>query len=838
MSEQHPHPEWTDDSDELSADDLAVLQAFEERETWATGPLPSYAPSLSTSAEDAESSNADNDLDDMLMIFASEIDDDIARLRHSLNQLEQDDRLDLARFVPIRRIAHKIRGTAGSVDSPAIEAIGSIMEEIVEQTIQQRVFPLIAISVLVQAVHALEQTLQSLLDDGQESLDALSNLEQELSQLHILFPGSSSSNDSSSPTTTASSPSSVPSPSDITLPAPSEHHVSSISIPTRPLPLSSLASLRVDEGRFQQLVQESEHLAEHYTPLENAQIQLTEALQELHNAQAGLQLQAMMLDKIVSHTRLTRASDVLLDQSVSSLIARVLGHVTHHTPSAAVASSLSSQTRAYQPMRHAKTRLVKADSTWDALEQTRYTDLDETLRAISETMSSVSLASAHVQESYNHFHTALHDYVSQAAAVRKNVLLLRLTPASILADHLRQVIDASKTEQSQQGISFEVAGEKIELDSAILEALSHPLIFLLQTCLTDILLETSGMNDMSNTYDTPHIWLHVQSIGNEVMIELGFSMTVQGGALGMLQHSIQRIGGTLALQRNTRGGVSFLLQVPRTQGTVQGLLIQVGKQQVVVPFSQIQRIDDEKHAELDITYYLHRLLDIPQEENTPQRIMPILVLPKGTSRLVAGVLVNEVLTDVEVVVKPLPSYLQRPGIMGTAIDGKGHVQLLLNLQELIRHYNTVLRHTLPEQSNEKNGNGANSTDGAFQTTSSAPRVLIADDSLSMRQSLLKTLQRAHYETAEAEDGMQALEELTRHPPDVFLLDMEMPNLTGYDVLSIMHSYHELNNVKVIMLTSRATEEHRRHALELGAHAFLAKPYKEDVLLETITNLLG
>ena len=824
MSEQHLHPEWADDSEELSADDLAALEAFEERDTWATGPLPSLPPSHSAPNEDVAQDNSDDDLDDMLMIFASEVDDDIARLRHALNQLEQDDILDLARFAPIRRIAHKIRGTAGSVDCPAIEAIGSIMEEIVAQTTQQQIFPLIAISALVQSVHALERTLQSLLDTGQESSDALTNLEHELTNLNISHTGSSSS------TATPSKPSDVSQ-------APSEHPLPSISIPHRPLPASSLASLRVDEGRFQQLIQESEQLAEQYTPLENAQMQLTEALQELHRAQAGLQLQAMTLDKITSNTGQAFSSDQQLDRSVSSLIARVLGldHVAQQTTSSSVTASLP---HTHQPLHRAKTRLVKVDGTWDTLELTRYTDLDETLRAISEAMRRVSVASAHVQASYNHFNATLHTYVSQAASVRKNALLLRLTPISILAAHLRQVIDASSNEQAQHTISFEVTGEKTEIDSTILEELAQPLIFLLQTCLADIFVGTETIDDdtgdTGDRHDTrsQRIWLHIQSIGNEVMIELGFSMTVQGGALEMIQESVQRVGGTLALQRNTRGGVSFLLHVPRTQGTVRGLLIQVGKQQVVVPFSQVQRIDDEKHAELDITYYLHRLLDIPHEEDALQRIMPVLVLPKGTSRLVAGVLVNEVLTDVEVVVKPLPSYLQRPGIAGTAVDGKGHVLLLLNLQELIRHYNTVLRHTLPEQEN------GNSRDSSVQAKTTTPRVLVADDSLSMRQSLLQTLRRAHYETAEAEDGMQALEQLTKNPPDVFLLDMEMPNLTGYDLLSIMHLYHELNNVKVIMITSRASEENKRHALELGAHAFLAKPCPPDVLLETITKLLG
>ena len=815
MNEQ-PSTEWKDESEELSADDLAALQAFEERDTWATGPLPQLPTSSTTLYEETPQGNPDDDLDDMLMIFASEIDEDITRLRHALSLLEQDDTLDLSRFTPIRRIGHKIRGTAGSVDYTVIEAIGSIMEEIVDQTLQHRLFPLIAISVLVQAVHALERTLESLLNSGHERPDALADLENDLVQLNITYA------DSSTTSTVATTL-----PSDVPHNAPESLSLSPVSIPHRPVPLPAptLASLHVDERRFEQLIQRSEYLVEQRIPLENARIQLQDALQELHHAQASLQLQAFALDKLTSNAGHALTAETQTDRSVSSLIARVLDHVAQQKPRSS-SSNVSDYAHVRPALHRTKSRLVKVDGAWDTLEVTRYTDLDETLRTISEAISNVSLASSHVRASYDHLNTTLQKYISHATSVRKNALLLRLTPVSVLTTHLRQVIESSKGEQSPYNIVFEVTGENTELDSTILEELTQPLLTFLQTCVADIFIDTE--NTEKGVDDARRIWLHVQCVGNEVVIELGFSMTVQGGALEMLQDAVQRVGGTLALQRNTHHGVSFLLQVPRTQGTVRGLLLQVGSQQVIVPFSQVQRIDDEKHAALDITYYLHRLLDIPNDLNevqTKQQSMPLLVLPKGTSRLVAGVLVHEVLTDVEVVVKPLPTYLQRPGVTGAGIDGKGNVQLVLNLQELIRHYNTSLRHTLPEQD-------------MVSTKTATPRVLIADDSLVMRQSLLQTLQRAHYETAEAIDGLQALEQLTRNPPDVFLLDMEMPNLSGYDVLSIMHLYHELNDVKVIMLTSRSSEKHKRHAMELGAHAYLTKPCPDDVLLETITKIIG
>ncbi len=90
---------------------------------------------------------------------------------------------------------------------------------------------------------------------------------------------------------------------------------------------------------------------------------------------------------------------------------------------------------------------------------------------------------------------------------------------------------------------------------------------------------------------------------------------------------------------------------------------------------------------------------------------------------------------------------------------------------------------------------------------------------------------------EARDGLEALELLMESTPDVFLLDVEMPNLNGYDLLNIMRLYPELASVKVVMLTARSGEKHIQRARELGAHAYLTKPCPPEALLETIQNLL-
>ncbi len=116
-------------------------------------------------------------------------------------------------------------------------------------------------------------------------------------------------------------------------------------------------------------------------------------------------------------------------------------------------------------------------------------------------------------------------------------------------------------------------------------------------------------------------------------------------------------------------------------------------------------------------------------------------------------------------------------------------------------------------------------------------VLIADDSVYIRQSVLQVLTHAGYDVLEARDGLEALERLLSSSIDVLLLDIEMPNLNGYELLNIIRANPQFARLKVIMLTSRSSEKHRHHAQELGSHAYLTKPCPQDVLLATIQSVL-
>jgi two-component system cell cycle response regulator len=112
-------------------------------------------------------------------------------------------------------------------------------------------------------------------------------------------------------------------------------------------------------------------------------------------------------------------------------------------------------------------------------------------------------------------------------------------------------------------------------------------------------------------------------------------------------------------------------------------------------------------------------------------------------------------------------------------------------------------------------------------------VLIADDSLVIRAVVRSGLEEEGYRVIEAVDGLTALERCRQDPPDVVLLDIEMPGLDGYQVLSELKRDTELNTIPVVFLTSRSGMDDMVAGLRLGAHDYLKKPFEDAELLARV-----
>ena len=118
------------------------------------------------------------------------------------------------------------------------------------------------------------------------------------------------------------------------------------------------------------------------------------------------------------------------------------------------------------------------------------------------------------------------------------------------------------------------------------------------------------------------------------------------------------------------------------------------------------------------------------------------------------------------------------------------------------------------------------------------RILVADDDPSLL-SMVSWLLREHgYEVQTADRGNVVLEALEGPPPDLVLLDIMMPYVSGFDVLQEIRTFPHRESTPVIMLTAKGQPTDRTRALELGATDFLTKPFSPNKLLGRIDELFA
>jgi Response regulators consisting of a CheY-like receiver domain and a winged-helix DNA-binding domain len=90
----------------------------------------------------------------------------------------------------------------------------------------------------------------------------------------------------------------------------------------------------------------------------------------------------------------------------------------------------------------------------------------------------------------------------------------------------------------------------------------------------------------------------------------------------------------------------------------------------------------------------------------------------------------------------------------------------------------------------------------------------------------------------ATDGVDALEKLEEFTPDVMLLDIEMPRMDGFTLVRELRRDPKMQNLPIIMITSRTADKHRDYAMQLGVNTYLGKPYQEDELLQKIADFVA
>jgi CheY-like chemotaxis protein len=224
-------------------------------------------------------------------------------------------------------------------------------------------------------------------------------------------------------------------------------------------------------------------------------------------------------------------------------------------------------------------------------------------------------------------------------------------------------------------------------------------------------------------------------------------------------------------------------------------------------------------------------LELRNLANTPLKSGTLLVIDQGAYRLALDIEIKLLITDLELVILPYETEIQPPPYcQGYTLQAEMEAIPVINLLTLI---------------DQKLGSSGRSVASAIATPDAvpspaverAPVVLVVDDSHTLRHILSLTLEGAGYRVLQAQDGVEALEQLQHHRDiQLVVCDVEMPNMNGFDFLSHCRRDPQFVELPIVMLSTYSGEEHRQLSSTLGANAYFSKPYDQKEFLKKLQTL--
>ncbi|MCX5751634.1 MAG: response regulator [Candidatus Saganbacteria bacterium] len=118
------------------------------------------------------------------------------------------------------------------------------------------------------------------------------------------------------------------------------------------------------------------------------------------------------------------------------------------------------------------------------------------------------------------------------------------------------------------------------------------------------------------------------------------------------------------------------------------------------------------------------------------------------------------------------------------------------------------------------------------------KILVVDDEADIVDLLTLRLEGEGFEVISAGDGNAGLDKARREKPDLIILDLMLPKIDGYRVCRLLKFDEKYKNIPIIMFTARGQDEDRKLGEEVGADAYLVKPFDPQLLMKTINRLLG
>ncbi len=329
----------------------------------------------------------------------------------------------------------------------------------------------------------------------------------------------------------------------------------------------------------------------------------------------------------------------------------------------------------------------------------------------------------------------------------------------------------------------------------------------------------------------------------------GFSMRdkvtqISGRGVGLdaVQHMVRQMHGGVELQQWAGEGSRFRIEMPLTLSVVRSLVVEVGGEAYAFPLAHIERMrdlqpdeivqlegrqhfwDEERHVGL---VSASQLLNRPPAQNAGEALKVVVIRERDA---VYGVAVERFIGERTLVVMPLDARLGKEDVSAGALLDDGSVVLIIDVEDMLRSVEKLLNTGRLERIDRRNRQ-------VDQVT--RKRVLVVDDSLTVRELERKLLVGRGYEVAVAVDGMDGWNALRAEDFDLLITDIDMPRMDGIELVTLLRRDTRLQSLPVMVVSYKDREEDRRRGLDAGADYYLAKAsFHDDALLDAVVELIG
>lgn len=478
----------------------------------------------------------------------------------------------------------------------------------------------------------------------------------------------------------------------------------------------------------------------------------------------------------------------------------------------------------------------------------------------------------------------------RAQVLYDTALACRMRPfADVLTGQVRMVRDLGRSLGKQ--VRLEIEGEKTQVDRDVLEKLEAPLTHLLRNAV-DHGIESpeqrllagkpaEGLIRLRASHQAGLLVLQLSDDGNGVDLEKvrrsiverqlspadtaaqlseeelltflflpGFSLRdtvteVSGRGVGLdaVQHMVRQLRGAVVLEQTAGEGSRFHLEVPLTLSVVRSLVVEVGEEAYAFPLAHIERMCDLEPADIvqveGRQHFWHegrhvglvaasQLLQRPASQGS-QKTLKVVVIRERDA--IYGIAVERFIGERTLVVLPLDERLGKvQDISAGALLDDGSVVLIVDVEDMLRSVDKLLNtgrlERIARHSNQV-------------VAAARKRVLVVDDSLTVRELQRKLLLNRGYDVAVAVDGMDGWNALRSEDFDLLITDIDMPRMDGIELVSLLRRDNRLQSLPVMVVSYKDREEDRRRGLDAGADYYLAKAsFHDDALLDAVVELIG